>query len=69
MTKENEKLQDYIDEYEKEKQRNIDCGEYDSNGSLGLSDDYCNLYSNEDKLQEIDILLNYLNNTNGEFIS
>ena len=60
MTKENEELQDYIDEYEKEKQRKIDCGEYDSDGSLGLSDDYLNLHSNEDKLKEIDILLKYL---------
>ena len=65
MTKENEELQDYIDEYEKEKQRKIDCDEYDSNGSLGLSDEYLNLHSNEDKLKEIDILLKYLkiNNT------
>ena len=61
MTKENEELKDYIDEYEKEKQRKIDCGEYDSNDSLGLSDDYCNLHSNEDKLKEIDRHLNYLN--------
>ena len=45
----------------KEKQRKIDCFDYDSNDSLGLSDDYCNLHSNEDKLKESDRHLNCLN--------
>ena len=41
-----------------------DCGEYHSYTSSGITDDYNNLHSNEDKLKEIDIYLKNLNNIN-----
>ena len=64
MTKENEEMQNDIDEYEKEKQRKKDCGEYHSDTSSGITDYYLNLHSNEDKLKDIDIYLKNLNNIN-----